>query len=155
VSAGIPVVGHLGLTPQSVHALGGFRAQATSTDPAKRLIEDARALEQAGCFAIVLEAIPAQLAGVVSEQLSIPTIGIGAGPGCDGQVLVSHDLLGLFDRFTPRFVKQYANLHAVLRKAFEAYREDVESGRFPVEEHSIQMSEESWKALQDWLGDLE
>jgi 3-methyl-2-oxobutanoate hydroxymethyltransferase len=151
VSAGIPVVGHLGLTPQSVHALGGFRAQATSTDPAKRLIDDARALEQAGCFALVLEAIPQQLASVVSEQLSIPTIGIGAGPGCDGQVLVSHDLLGFFDRFTPRFVKQYANLHTVLQEAFEAYRADVEAGSFPAEDHSIKMPEESWRALQDWL----
>lgn len=149
VSAGIPVMGHLGLTPQSVHALGGFRAQATSTDPARKLLEDALALEQAGCFALVLEAIPAQLAGLVSERLSIPTIGIGAGPHCDGQVLVVHDLLGMFDRFTPRFVKQYADLHGVMGEAFANFKQDVEAGRFPAEEHSIQMSEQNWRALQD------
>lgn len=149
VSAGIPVMGHLGLTPQSVHALGGFRAQATATGPARKLVEDAIALEKAGCFSLVLEAIPAQLAGVVSEQLSIPTIGIGAGSGCDGQVLVTHDLLGLFDRFTPKFVKQYADLHAVMGAAFEGFKTDVEAGRFPAEEHSIQMSDDHWQALQE------
>lgn len=151
VSVGIPVMGHLGLTPQSVHALGGFRAQATSTDPAKKLLEDAKALEEAGCFALVLEAIPAQLAGLVSEQLTIPTIGIGAGPDCDGQVLVSHDLLGLFDRFTPRFVKQYADLHGAMCAAFEGFKIDVDAGSFPTGEHSIHMSDEHWRALQDWL----
>jgi 3-methyl-2-oxobutanoate hydroxymethyltransferase len=151
VSAGIPVMGHLGLTPQSVHALGGFRAQATSTDPARKLLEDAFALEQAGCFALVLEAIPAQLAGLVSERLEIPTIGIGAGPGCDGQVLVTHDLLGLFDRFTPKFVKKYADLHDVMGKAFEGFKADVEARSFPAGKHSYQMSEDSWNALQEWL----
>jgi 3-methyl-2-oxobutanoate hydroxymethyltransferase len=149
VSSGIPVMGHLGLTPQSVHALGGFRAQATATGPAFKLLEDAKALEDAGCFSIVLEAIPTQLAGLVSERLSIPTIGIGAGPNCDGQVLVVHDLLGLFDRFTPKFVKQYADLHDVLGKAFANFKQDVEAGQFPTEEHSIQMSEQHWRALQD------
>ncbi len=151
VSAGIPVMGHLGLTPQSVHALGGFRAQATASGPAVKLFEDAEALEQAGCFALVLEAIPAQLAGLVSEQLSIPTIGIGAGPDCDGQVLVTHDLLGLFDRFTPKFVKQYADLHGVMGDAFEGFKADVEARTFPAGEHSIQMSEQNWRALQDWF----
>ena len=151
VSSGIPVMGHLGLTPQSVHALGGFRAQATATGPAMKLLEDARALEEAGCFALVLEAIPAQLAGLVSERLSIPTIGIGAGPQCDGQVLVVHDLLGLFDRFTPKFVKQYADLHGVMGDAFANFKADVETGQFPAEEHSIQMSEQNWQALQDGL----
>jgi 3-methyl-2-oxobutanoate hydroxymethyltransferase len=151
VSAGIPVMGHLGLTPQSVHALGGFRAQATSIDPARKLLDDALVLEQAGCFAIVLEAIPAQLAGLVSERLAIPTIGIGAGPECDGQVLVSHDLLGLFDRFTPKFVKQYADLHAVMGEAFGYFIEDVESGSFPGKEHSIHMSDENWGAFKAGL----
>jgi 3-methyl-2-oxobutanoate hydroxymethyltransferase len=151
VSAGIPVMGHLGLTPQSVHALGGFRAQATSIDPARRLLEDAFALENAGCFALVLEAIPAQLAGLVSEQLKIPTIGIGAGPDCDGQVLVTHDLLGLFDRFTPKFVKKYADLHDVMGKAFTGFKADVEARSFPAGEHSYQMSEENWNELQEWL----
>jgi 3-methyl-2-oxobutanoate hydroxymethyltransferase len=153
VSSGIPVMGHLGLTPQSVHALGGFRAQATATGPAVKLLEDAKALEKAGCFALVLEAIPAQLAGLVSERLSIPTIGIGAGPDCDGQVLVTHDLLGLFDRFTPKFVKQYADLHGMMGEAFEGFKADVEACNFPAEEHSIQMSEENWGALQEWLKD--
>jgi len=151
VSAGIPVMGHLGLTPQSVHALGGFRAQATSIEPARKLLEDAKALENAGCFALVLEAIPAQLAGVVSTQLSIPTIGIGAGPECDGQVLVTHDLLGLFDRFTPKFVKRYADLHGVMGEAFAGFKADVEAGCFPTEEHSVRMSEETWASLLEWL----
>jgi 3-methyl-2-oxobutanoate hydroxymethyltransferase len=153
VSAGIPVMGHLGLTPQSVHALGGFRAQATATGPALKLLEDAKALENAGCFALVLEAIPAQLAGLVSERLTIPTIGIGAGPNCDGQVLVTHDLLGLFDRFTPKFVRRYADLHGVMNTAFEGFKVDVEAGSFPAEEHSIKMSDENWAALQDTLKD--
>jgi 3-methyl-2-oxobutanoate hydroxymethyltransferase len=153
VSAGIPVMGHLGLTPQSVHALGGFRAQAIASGPARKLLEDAEALEEAGCFALVLEAIPAQLAGLVSERLDIPTIGIGAGPECDGQVLVTHDLLGLFDRFTPKFVKQYADLHGVMGEAFEGFKADVETGTFPADEHSISMSDEHWSALQDLLKD--
>jgi 3-methyl-2-oxobutanoate hydroxymethyltransferase len=150
VSAGIPVMGHLGLTPQSVHALGGFRAQATSIEPARKLIEDAQALQDAGCFALVLEAIPAQLAGLVSEQLLIPTIGIGAGSACDGQVLVTHDLLGLFDRFTPKFVKKYTDLHGEMREAFKGYKADVDGRSFPTEEHSFHMSEENWAALENW-----
>lgn len=155
VSSGIPVMGHLGLTPQSVHALGGFRAQAISSGPAKKLLEDARVLEQAGCFALVLEAIPARLAGLVSEALTIPTIGIGAGLGCDGQVLVTHDLLGLFDRFTPRFVKKYADLHGTMGAAFRDYKLDVEARRFPASEHSIEMPDDDWQALQNWSADEE
>ncbi len=144
VGAGIPVVGHLGLTPQSVHQLGGFRAQGKTASAAKRLLEDAHILEEAGCFSLVLESIPARLAEVISKQISIPTIGIGAGAGCDGQVLVTHDLLGLFERFTPKFVKQYANFHAELNKAFTDYIDDIESKRFPAVEHTVEMTDGEW-----------
>lgn len=146
--AGIPVMGHLGLTPQSVHQLGGFRAQGKTSSAAKRLLEDAQILEEAGAFSLVLEAVPARLAEYISKQISIPTIGIGAGAGCDGQVLVTHDLLGLFERFTPKFVKQYANLHETMNAAFAEYIDDVESKRFPATEHSIEMSDEEWAAFQ-------
>lgn len=152
VGAGIPVQGHLGLTPQSVHQLGGFRTQGKTAAAAQRLVEDAEILQEAGCFSLVLEAIPARLARLVSERLEIPTIGIGAGVGCDGQVLVTHDLLGLFDRFTPRFVKKYADLHGVMAGAFGAYRAEVEARRFPGEEHSVEMPEADWDALQRLLG---
>jgi 3-methyl-2-oxobutanoate hydroxymethyltransferase len=147
VGAGIPVQGHLGLTPQSVHQLGGFRAQGKSATAAQRFVEDALILQDAGCFSLVLESIPARLGRLVSERLEIPTIGIGAGVGCDGQVLVTHDLLGLFDRFTPRFVKKYSNLHGEMAQAFDAYKNDVESGAFPAEEHCVEMSDEEWEAL--------
>ncbi len=152
VGAGIPVMGHLGLTPQSVHQLGGFRAQAKTAESARRLMEDARALQDAGCFSIVLESIPARLAAWVSSRLSIPTIGIGAGFGCDGQVLVTHDLLGLFERFTPRFVKRYANLYAEMVRAFDAYRADVEARDFPSDEHSVDLPDDEWQAF---VGSLE
>jgi 3-methyl-2-oxobutanoate hydroxymethyltransferase len=145
--AGIPVMGHLGLTPQSVNQLGGFRAQGKTAIAAKRLVEDALILEEAGCFSIVLEAVPARLAELISKELSIPTIGIGAGVGCDGQVLVTHDLLGLFERFTPKFVKQYADFHNEMQKAFADYIEDVETKRFPALEHTIEMADEEWEAL--------
>ena len=145
VGTGIPVMGHLGLTPQSVHQLGGFRAQGKTASAAKRLFEDAHILEDAGAFSIVLESVPAQLAEYISKQISIPTIGIGAGAGCDGQVLVTHDMLGLFERFTPKFVKQYANLHEVMNKAFADYLDDVETKRFPAVEHTVEMSAEEWK----------
>lgn len=145
--AGIPVMGHLGLTPQSVHQFGGFRAQGKTALAARRLVEDAEALQRAGCFALVLEAIPARLAGLVSERLTIPTIGIGAGPDCDGQVLVSHDLLGLFDRFTPRFVKQYAQLHQMLESAFAEFRREVEDRSFPAESHTFTMQDDEWRQL--------
>src|SRR3990170_7477236 len=147
VSAGIPVMGHLGLTPQSVNTLGGFRPQARTHSAAKRLIDDAFALEEAGAFSIVLESVPDRLAEWVSKKLSIPTIGIGAGVGCDGQVLVTHDLLGLFDRFTPKFVKQYARLHETMQASFAAYIDDVQTKEFPAPEHSVDMKEEQWQAL--------
>jgi 3-methyl-2-oxobutanoate hydroxymethyltransferase len=145
--AGIPVMGHLGLTPQSVHQLGGFRAQGKTAVAAKRLLEDALLLEEAGCFSIVLESVPARLAVLVSQRVHIPTIGIGAGVGCDGQVLVTHDLLGLFDRFTPKFVKKYADFHTAMQNAFASYLEDVQTRAFPAEEHSVEMAEEEWQAL--------
>ena len=147
ISAGIPVMGHLGLTPQSVHQMGGFRAQGKTAQAAKNLLDDALALHEAGCFALVLETIPARLARLVSERIEIPTIGIGAGVGCDGQVLVTHDLCGLFDRFTPRFVKKYADLNGEMARAFEAYKSDVQSLAFPGDEHSIEMPEEQWQQL--------
>ncbi len=144
VSAGIPVMGHLGLTPQSVHQLGGFRAQGKLATAGQHLLEEAQLLQNAGCFSIVLEAIPAKLATYISKELEIPTIGIGAGAGCDGQVLVTHDMLGLFDRFTPLFVKKYAELHGDLTQAFKEYIKDVENRDFPAEEHCIEMTNEEW-----------
>ena len=147
VGAGIPVMGHLGLTPQSVHQFGGFRAQGTTVAAARRLLEDALLLQDAGCFSLVLESVPGRLARKVSEQLEIPTIGIGAGPGCDGQVLVTHDLLGLFDRFTPRFVKKYADLHSEMARAFAAFKDDIVARTFPAPEHTVEMPEEEWEAF--------
>ncbi len=147
VSTGIPVMGHLGLTPQSVHQLGGFRPQGKSALAGKRLLEDALLLQEAGCFSIVLESVPARLADLISQRLQIPTIGIGAGAACDGQVLVTHDLLGLFERFTPRFVKRYAELRNETLAAFSTYIDEVSKGIFPSEEHSVEMSDDEWVAL--------
>jgi len=152
VAAGIPVMGHLGLTPQSVQQLGGFRAQGRTASAARRLLEDALLLQDAGCFSLVLEAIPARLAAFVSQRLEIPTVGIGAGPGCDGQVLVMHDLLGLFDRFTPKFVKKYADLHAEMARALAAFRDDVERKVFPGPEHSVDMGDGEWQAFLEEVG---
>jgi 3-methyl-2-oxobutanoate hydroxymethyltransferase len=146
-SAGIPVMGHIGLTPQSINQLGGFRAQGKTAIAARRLVEDALTLEEAGCFSLVLESVPARLAELISKKISIPTIGIGAGVGCDGQVLVTHDLLGLFDRFTPKFVKKYADFHHEMQKAFTDYIEDVETRRFPAQEHTVEMDDREWDAL--------
>ena len=145
VGAGIPVMGHLGLTPQSVNQLGGFRPQGKTATAAKRLLEDALLLEEAGAFSLVLESVPAKLAEFVSRKISIPTIGIGAGAGCDGQVLVTHDLLGLFDRFTPKFVKKYADFHGEMKRAFADYLEEVQTRQFPGAEHSVEMGEEEWQ----------
>ena len=135
-SLGIPVVGHLGMTPQSVHSLGGYKVQGKVEDHAAKLLDDARALEAAGAFALVLEAIPAELARRVTQALSISTIGIGAGPHCDGQVLVLYDLLGLFDTFVPKFVKTYAHLKTDALQALSRYKEEVEHGRFPSDSES-------------------
>jgi 3-methyl-2-oxobutanoate hydroxymethyltransferase len=130
---GIPVMGHLGMTPQSVHRYGGYKVQGKERERAEALISDARALESAGAFAIVLEAIPATLAKAITESLAIPTVGIGAGPHCDGQVLVLYDLLGLFDEFVPKFVKPYAHLKAEALQALRRYKEEVEHGKFPTD----------------------
>lgn len=146
-SAGIPVMGHLGLTPQSIHQLGGYRVQGKTIDDANKLIADAHALQRAGVFALVLECIPAMLAKEVSEQLHIPTIGIGAGPYCDGQVLVTYDLLGINNKFKPKFVKQYANLNGQIMQALEAYRQEIKENQFPGPEHSFNMPDEDLKKL--------
>jgi 3-methyl-2-oxobutanoate hydroxymethyltransferase len=153
VSAGIPVMGHLGLTPQSVHKLGGFRTQGKSAEAAAGLVADARLLQDAGCYALVLESIPDRVAELISRRLVIPTIGIGAGAGCDGQVLVTHDLLGLFDRFTPKFVKRYANLHAEMQRAFSEYMAEVAARQFPAPEHSQKISDEEFQALLARVGE--
>jgi 3-methyl-2-oxobutanoate hydroxymethyltransferase len=137
VDAGIPVMGHLGLTPQSVHALGGFRVQAKDDAAREKLLADARALERAGVFALVLEAVPRAVAKLVTESVSMPTIGIGAGPDCDGQVLVCYDFLGLFQGFVPRFVKRYAELGDVVGAATHAYVSEVRAGQFPEDRHSF------------------
>ncbi|MBC7359348.1 MAG: 3-methyl-2-oxobutanoate hydroxymethyltransferase [Desulfacinum sp.] len=137
VKAGIPVQGHLGLTPQSIAQLGGFKVQGKDEEAARRLLDDALALSDAGCFSLVLEAVPAPVAEKITQAVPIPTVGIGAGSACDGQVLVTHDLAGLFDRFVPRFVKQYDQLGARLLEAARRYREEVESGAFPGPEHSF------------------
>lgn len=133
---GIPVFGHLGMTPQSVHQYGGYKVQGKNAERAKMIVSDAKALEQAGAAAIVLEAMPAALAKTITEQLTIPTIGIGAGPHCDGQVLVLYDLLGLFDEFVPKFVKPYAHLRADALQALRRYKEEVEQGKFPTDSES-------------------
>lgn len=153
VAAGIPVMGHLGLTPQSVNTLGGFRPQARTKSAARKLIDDALALQEAGAFSVVLESVPDRLAQWISNKLTIPTIGIGAGVGCDGQVLVTHDLLGLFDRFTPKFVKKYADLHTTMVDAFGVYIQEVQARSFPTDEHSVTIKDEAWDALLKELGD--
>lgn len=147
VRAGIPVMGHIGLTPQSASMLGGFRVQGKTAESARQLLDDARALQEAGCFSLVLESVPARVAQWITEQLEMPTIGIGAGKGCSGQVLVYHDLVGMFDRFTPKFVKRYAETHATLVQALQAYKDDVEAGRFPADEHTYPMDDAEWQKL--------
>jgi 3-methyl-2-oxobutanoate hydroxymethyltransferase len=151
VDAEIPVMGHIGLTPQSVHAFGGFKVQGKDAATGVQLLKDAQAMEKAGCFAIVLEAIPDRVAQIITERLHIPTIGIGAGPHCDGQNLVLHDMVGLFDRFTPKFVKRYANCWEVISKALADFQEDVRKGEFPKAEHSFTMKEEEYQALMQHL----
>jgi 3-methyl-2-oxobutanoate hydroxymethyltransferase len=136
-SAGIPVMAHLGLTPQSVHQLGGYKVQGKDDAAAKRMIEDARILEEAGAFAVVLECVPVQLAREITESLTISTIGIGAGVHCDGQVLVINDMLGIFERFTPKFVKKYANLNLQMKEAVRQYCDEVRTGAFPDDAHSF------------------
>ncbi len=147
VNAGIPVQGHIGLTPQTASALGGFKVQGKSAEAARALIDDAKALEDAGCFSMVLEAIPSAIAKMITEAVSIPTIGIGAGADCDGQVLVMYDMVGLFDRFVPKFVRQYAKISPIISSAIAEYKADVESGKFPDDEHSFTIKTEELEKI--------
>lgn len=151
VDAGIPVQGHVGLLPQSEKAMGGLRVQGRTAAGARALLDDALALEEAGCFSIVIEGVPARLGAEISSRLSIPTIGIGAGPDTDGQVLVLHDILGLYER-SPRFVKRYADLSRSIGDALRAFRDDVSTRRFPAPEHTYSMPDEEWKAFAADLG---
>lgn len=146
-NASIPVMAHIGLTPQSINAFGGFKVQGKSEEAAKKLLEDAKAVEEAGAFAVVLECVPAKLAELISKSISIPTIGIGAGAGCDGQILVYQDMLGLFSDFTPKFVKKYANVGEMMTQAFRDYIADVQEGTFPAPEHTFTISEDVIKKL--------
>ena len=146
-NASIPVMAHIGLTPQSINAFGGFKVQGKSEEAAKKLLEDAKAVEEAGAFAVVLECVPAKLAELISKSISIPTIGIGAGAGCDGQILVYQDMLGLFSDFTPKFVKKYANVGEMMTQAFRDYIADVQEGSFPAPEHTFAISEDLIKKL--------
>ena len=148
VKAGIPVMGHVGLTPQTADKLGGYKVQGKDAVGAKRIIEQAKALEKAGCFSIVLECVPDQLAAEITKKLKIPTIGIGAGPHCDGQVLVTYDLLGMFSQFHPKFAKQYADVSAVIRKGVEGFKKEVKSGKFPDKAHSFTMPKEEWRKVK-------
>lgn len=141
VNCQIPVCAHIGLTPQGVNAFGGFKVQGKTTDSAKKLFEDAHAVEDAGAFAVVIEAIPAELAARISEELTIPTIGIGAGAGCDGQVLVNHDMLGMFNDFTPKFVRRFAEVGDIMANAYKAYDAAVKDGTFPAPEHTYAVPE--------------
>lgn len=142
VKSSIPVMAHIGLTPQSVNALGGFKVQGKDEKAAKALIEVAKAVEKAGAFAVVLECVPAKLAEIVTKELNIPTIGIGAGAQCDGQVLVYQDMIGMFSGFTPKFVKRYANIGDMMKEAFEEYNKEVKNGSFPSQEHTFKISED-------------
>ena len=149
VDASIPVMGHIGMTPQSVNAFGGFKVQGKSTEEAKRLIADAKAVEEAGAFAVTLECVPAALAEYVTKMLSIPTIGIGAGKGCDGQVLVYQDMLGMYSDFTPKFVKRFANIGEEMKNGFESYIKEVNDGSFPAKEHTFKIDEDTMKAVTE------
>ncbi|MFQ5839291.1 MAG: 3-methyl-2-oxobutanoate hydroxymethyltransferase [Candidatus Methylomirabilales bacterium] len=148
VASGIPVAGHLGLTPQAVHRMGGYRIQAKTAEAAERLLTDALALEAAGIFCLILEGIPRQVAQEVTEALRVPTIGIGAGPHCDGQVLVTNDLLGFFDDFTPKFVKRYAALTETIREAVGRFRDEVQRAQFPAPEHTVSLDAAEAKAWE-------
>lgn len=147
VKAGIPVMGHIGLTPQSINVFGGFKVQGKSEEAARALLADAKAVEEAGAFAVVIEAVPAALAQMITDAVSIPTIGIGAGAGCDGQILVYQDMLGMFSDFTPKFVKRYANVGEVMREAFANYAAEVASGAFPTVEHTYKIKDDVLEKL--------
>jgi 3-methyl-2-oxobutanoate hydroxymethyltransferase len=151
VKAGIPVQGHIGLTPQTASALGGFKMQGRDAAAAKQIIDDAKALENAGVFSMILEAVPAPLGKLVAEAVKVPVIGIGAGPDVDGQVLVTHDMIGLFDKFVPKFVKQYTNIRKVILDALSEYKQEVIDVEFPAPEHSFKMPEEALEELKKML----
>jgi len=151
VKAGIPVQGHIGLTPQTASALGGFKMQGKDATAAKQIIDDAKALEAAGVFSMILEAVPAPLGKLVAEAVKVPVIGIGAGPDVDGQVLVFHDVVGLFDRFVPKFVKQYTNVRKIILEALGEYKQDVLAGKFPGPEHSFKMPDEALQQLKKMM----
>ena len=151
VRAGVPVMGHIGLTPQTISQIGGFRIQGKTAKSAYRILQDAKALQEAGCFALILESVPSQLAQAISQALTIPCIGIGAGVGCDGQVLVFHDMLAMFDDLQPKFVKQYAQVGQLITEALEEYQEDVKNRAFPAAEHSYQMSDKAWDTFQEMI----
>jgi 3-methyl-2-oxobutanoate hydroxymethyltransferase len=153
VKAGIPVQGHIGLTPQTASALGGFKMQGKDAAAAKQIIDDAKALEDAGVFSMILEAVPAPLGKLVAEAVKVPVIGIGAGPDVDGQVLVFHDVVGLFDRFVPKFVKQYTNVRKVILEALKEYNQDVIGKRFPGPEHSFKMPDEALEQLKKMIAE--
>jgi 3-methyl-2-oxobutanoate hydroxymethyltransferase len=150
IKAGIPVMGHIGLTPQTIDKIGGFKVQGKDAEAAQRLLEQAKELEEKGCFAIVLECVPDKIAGFISSQITIPTIGIGAGVHCDGQVLVIHDMLGLFARYTPKFVKKYANLSPLITQAVEDFKQEVIQEKFPDEQHSFSIKEEELKRIRGY-----
>jgi 3-methyl-2-oxobutanoate hydroxymethyltransferase len=151
-NAGIPVMGHIGLTPQSYTQLGGYKAQGRTAETGGRLIEEARALEEAGAFAILLECIPAEVAAIITERAEVPVYGLGCGPDVDGQLMIVHDMIGLFERFVPKFVKRYANLSPILIEAFSDYREEVKSGAFPQPEHLYSMVEGEAEKLEEAYG---
>ena len=148
VKAGIPVQGHIGLTPQTASALGGFKMQGRDAAAAKQIIDDARALEEAGVFSMILEAVPAPLGKLVAAAVNVPVIGIGAGPDVDGQVLVTHDMIGLFEKFVPKFVKQYTNIRKIILEALSEYRDEVIGVKFPAAEHSFKMPDEALEQLK-------
>lgn len=149
IKAGIPVMGHIGLTPQTADKLGGFKVQGRDAAAAGRLISQARELEEAGCFSILMECVPDKVAGLITKKAKVPTIGIGAGLYCDGQVLVTHDMLGLFNRYTPKFVKKYAELSRLMVESFAEYKKDVEELRFPAPAHSFSISPEEFKKIEE------
>ena len=151
VKAGIPVQGHIGLTPQTASALGGFKMQGKDAQAAKRIVDDARALEDAGVFSMILEAVPAPLGKIIAESVSVPVIGIGAGGDVDGQVLVTHDMIGLFDKFTPKFVKQYTKIRPTIINAMKAYKEEVIKEVFPAAEHSFTMPDQALEELKTMI----
>lgn len=150
--AGIPVMGHIGLTPQAASAIGGLKAQGRSASAATALIADAKSLEEAGAFSILLEAIPAKVAEIIVQRAKVPILSIGSGPACHGQLLIVHDILGLFEAFTPKFVKRYADVSAVMLQAFQSYIKDVKAGAFPGPEHTYHIPKEEWEQLQKLLG---